>query len=552
MKMKNKLEKFIEKSQKTHGNKYDYSKVEYINSETKVCIICTEHGEFWQTPVAHVRGRGCPICSNKRRGKRTVNTENLIERCMKVHNNKYSYENTEYINAGTKICVTCPVHGDFHILPFHHLNGQGCPKCKGKNLTQDEIIAKFKKIHGDKYDYSKVIFNKMKEKVCIICPEHGEFWQTPQKHLNGQGCPKCGIEKRTSESVLPLDIYIKRANNMHNNKYDYSFVNFTSLHDKIKINCPLHGYFEQNAYDHLNGHGCPVCGQQLSLGENEISNFIKEYGFNVQTRNRNLILPYELDIYIPEKNIAIEYNGLRWHSEQFKGDKNYHVTKTEMCNKKGIKLIQIFEDEWLEHKEIVKSKIKHILDLNHILPKIYARNCIIKEINYDKAKDFLNKNHIQGFVRSSIYIGCYYQNEIISVMSFKMKAKNSNKWELTRFATDINKHCIGAGGKLFKYFIKNYNPSEVKSFADRRWTVNKDNNLYTKLGFKLDKILKPDYKYTIENINKRFHKFNFRKNALHRKYNLPLSMTENEMAKNIKAHKIWDCGLYKYIWKKED
>ena len=165
--MKDKKESFIEKSNKKHNNKYDYSKVEYINSQRKVCIICPEHGEFWQTPVAHVRGHGCPICSNKRRGKRTVNTENLINKCMKVHNNKYTYENTEYINADTKICVTCSVHGDFYILPFNHLNGQGCPKCKGRNLTQEEIIENFKKIHGDKYDYSKVEYKKSKEKDCI-------------------------------------------------------------------------------------------------------------------------------------------------------------------------------------------------------------------------------------------------------------------------------------------------------------------------------------------------------------------------------------------------
>ena len=294
--MKNKLEKFIEKSQKTHGNKYDYSKVEYINSETKVCIICPEHGEFWQTPAAHVRGRSCPKCANNSRGNKTVTIESLIKKFNLTHNGKYSYEKTDYVNANTKICVTCPIHGDFYILPFNHLRGQGCPKCKGRNLTQDELIYKFKEVHGDKYDYSKVNFSKIKEKVCIICPTHGEFWKTPQKHLSGQGCPKCGIEKRTSESVLPLDTYIKRANNTHNNKYDYSSVNFTSLHDKIKIKCPLHGYFEQNAYDHLKGHGCPVCGQQLSLGENEISNLIKEYGFNIQTRNRNLISPYELYI----------------------------------------------------------------------------------------------------------------------------------------------------------------------------------------------------------------------------------------------------------------
>ena len=189
--MKNKKEIFIEKARKKHGNKYDYSKVEYVNSKTKVCIICSKHGEFWQTPEGHIRGRSCPICSNMKRGKRTVTTENLIDRYNKVHNDKYDYSKTKYTNANTKICVTCNIHGDFYILPFNHLCGQGCPKCKGRNLSQKEVIEKFKEVHGDKYDYSKVIFTKIKEKVCIICPKHGEFFQTPQKHLYGRGCPVC-------------------------------------------------------------------------------------------------------------------------------------------------------------------------------------------------------------------------------------------------------------------------------------------------------------------------------------------------------------------------
>ena len=120
--MYNKKEKFIEKSNKKHDNKYDYSKVEYVNSKTKVCIVCPEHGEFWQTPAAHVRGNGCPECANKKRGKRTVNTENLIEKYQSIHNSKYTYEKTQYIDANTKICVTCPEHGDFYILPFNHVN----------------------------------------------------------------------------------------------------------------------------------------------------------------------------------------------------------------------------------------------------------------------------------------------------------------------------------------------------------------------------------------------------------------------------------------------
>ena len=139
-------------------------------------------------------------------------------------------------------------------------------------------------------------------------------------------------------------------------------------------------------------------------------------------------------------------------------------------------------------------------------------------------------------------------------MSFKQETKGSNKWELTRFASDYNYICCGVGGKLFNWFIKNYNPTEVKSFADRRWTLDKDNNLYTKLGFVLEKELKPDYKYYNAKVDKykRFHKFNFRKQTLHRKYGFPFTMTETEMAKELGFDRIWDCGLFKFVWASED
>lgn len=139
--MNNKKENFVKKSNKKHDNKYDYSKVEYVNSKTKVCIICPEHGEFWQTPAAHVRGNECPECANKKRGKRTINTESLIEKYQSIHNNKYTYGKTQYIDANTKICVTCPEHGDFYILPFNHLNGQGCPKCSVIKREQNKPMS---------------------------------------------------------------------------------------------------------------------------------------------------------------------------------------------------------------------------------------------------------------------------------------------------------------------------------------------------------------------------------------------------------------------------
>lgn len=177
-----------------------------------------------------------------------------------------------------------------------------------------------------------------------------------------------------------------------------------------------------------------------------------------------------------------------------------------------------------------------------------GRKCIIKEIDFETAKNFLNKNHIQGYSNTTLSIGAFCQNILIGVMSFT-KTKENNNWILNRLATDDKYICQGVGGKLFNFFIKKYKPTHIKSFADRRWTFDENNNLYVKLGFKLTKILNPDYRYIEENNQyKRIHKFNLRKKTLHNHYNLPIDITEKEMASYLKLYKIWDCGLLKFEW----
>lgn len=188
-------ETFIKKARKAHGEKYDYSKVKYEGWDKKVCIICPIHGEFWQIPSEHIRKnkpKGCPKCG--RIYAQTYNlktTEQFIKDSISVHGNKYDYSKVEYKNAITKVCIICPDHGEFWQTPNQHQQGSGCPKCAGLRITTEEWIKKAKEIHGNKYDYSKVEYRGSKEKVCIICPEHGEFWQIPYNHLNGVGCYEC-------------------------------------------------------------------------------------------------------------------------------------------------------------------------------------------------------------------------------------------------------------------------------------------------------------------------------------------------------------------------
>ena len=537
-----------------HGDEYNYSKVDFKNMNTKVCIVHKKCGnEFWQTPKNHLRGQGCPFCkSEKITAKLTKSKDDYISEANIVHNFKYDYSKLHYKKANEKVCIICPEHGEFWQCASSHLQGCGCPKCSNeensirRKSTTEEFINKAKLVHNDRYIYNKkTIYVSAKTPICIVCPEHGEFWQTPDKHLSGCGCPRCGGTKKYTTKE-----FINELKKVHGSKYEYSKVKYVDSHTKVCIICPEHGEFWTTPNVLLRGCGCPSCAHKNSKAEKEISQYIKDNTDLLVENNVRGILSNnrELDIYIPEKKIAIEYNGMRWHSEMYNTDKNYHLSKLEECNRLGIKLIQVFEAEYLLNKSIVLDKIIHNLGASNITDKIYARKCVIKEIDMGTAKNFLEKNHIQGFVHSSVYLGCYYNYELVGVMTFKRETNSSDKWELSRFSTDNTKICCGVAGKMFKHFISLYNPSEVKSFADRRWTLDKDDNLYVKLGFTLKETLKPDYRYTKSQTDY-LHKFGFRKQKLHKKYGLPLTMTETEMTEELGYYKIWDCGLFKYVWK---
>ena len=553
---------FIEKAKAVHGDKYDYSKVDYLNSSTKICIICPKHGEFWQLPSAHLRGHGCPKCAIEGGiEQQKSNTEEFIRKAREVHGDRYDYSKVNYINNHTKVCIICKKHGEFWQKPSNHLSGGNCYKC-GKesmgirqSMTKEGFIERAREVHGDKYDYAKVEYAGANTKVCIVCPEHGEFWQTPSAHINGkQGCPICGNGLKNQINKLTTESFIERAKRIHGDKYDYSKVDYVDYDTKVKIICPEHGEFWQSPDSHLQGKGCRLCNWSISQAEENLISYINNtLGIETINHDRSIISPYELDIYIPSKKIGIEYNGLFWHSEYFGKDKNYHLNKLNACIEKGIKLIQIFEDEYINKQDIVLNKIRHLLGKADANKKMYGRNCTIKEISSKESKEFLEKSHIQGFARSTIYLGAFNDGKLIGVMSFLRENNGSNNWELNRFATDNDYICCGIGGKLFKYFTRNYSPDKIKSFADRRWTVDEKNNVYIQLGFKFGSYVPPDYSYFRQKDGlTRQHKFNFRKQVLHIKYGLPLSMTENEMVKKLKCFKIWNCGLIKYVWKKED
>lgn len=264
---------FINRAIELHGEKYDYSEVEYCGFERKVRIICPEHGEFWITPHNHLNGHKCPTCS----GRQRITQEVFISRAQRIHDSRYNYSKVEYKGLSTPVCIICPVHGEFWQKPSGHLNGNGCQKCFATPKSNTaEFIQKAKAVYGEIYDYSKVVYSGNKDKVCIICPQHGEWWVTPNNFLRGSRCPECyGTPKHTKEE------FISNAEKIHGKKYNYSEVEYDGLKKKVKIICPIHGAFWQKADIHLRGGGCRKCSgteritKERFLTESQKSHTIK-------------------------------------------------------------------------------------------------------------------------------------------------------------------------------------------------------------------------------------------------------------------------------------
>lgn len=287
----------------------------------------------------------------------------------------------------------------------------------------------------------------------------------------------------------------------------------------------------------------PVEVGATSKNELEIFEFVKSIlpNENILSGDRKILNNKELDIYIPSKNIAIEYNGLYWHSELFKAN-DYHLEKTNDCTELDITLIHIFEDEWKYNREIVESRLRNLFGLNE--NKIYARKCVVREVGIKETKEFLIKNHIQGFARSTIKLGLYFEDELVSIMTFSngriiMNGKKE-ELELVRFCNKINYSVIGGASKLFKAFLKQYNPKKVISYADKRWSVG---NLYKTIGFKEIHDSKPNYWYI--NGDLREYRFKFRKSELI-KNGFDGNKTEHQIMMERKIFRIYDCGSIRF------
>lgn len=486
--------------------------------------------------------RRCPICVRHKH----KTPYNVIYKLFSDIGARIIYpteqEYDKFKTKTEKIEYEC-INGHLHSirLGMFKKTGSTCPECFKLRVRMDyDIIVKDFHSKGYKITYpAKDEYDAAyKQKIEYECPNGHRHSIRYSDFKNGHGCPECaGLLKHEYDNVKKS--FMDEGYRLISTEYKNSKTN-------LEYECP-NGHKHSIRYnDWSNGVRCGVCDKsKTSIQENEVAEFIKSLGFDILENDRSVIGPLELDIVIPDKKIAIEYCGLYWHTESQGKNSSYHLNKLNLCQERGYRLITLLEDEWVFKKDIVKSRIKHILGIYDDI--IYARKCKIQPITTQDARAFIETYHIQGYTSCGIKLGIFHDIYLVGVMTFatgsisKGSKNTEGVYELSRFCTSCK--VIGGAGKLLKYFQRNYKYKELFTYADLRWS---DGNLYDSIGFRYLYNSKPNYWY-VKNEQKRYHRFNFRKNVLKDKLDtFDPNKTEYENMLLNGYNRIWDCGNMKY------
>ena len=284
-----------------------------------------------------------------------------------------------------------------------------------------------------------------------------------------------------------------------------------------------------------------------SFCEDSVADFIRTMVSGTILRSDKLIIPpQQLDIVVPDKKLAVEVNGLYWHSDAVRSDTRYHLSKTIACAKQGIQLFHIWEHEWYNKRHIVESMLRHAVGCTTSV--VHARKCKLVSVSSKDARQFLNNNHLSGYVGSKINIGLEYNNELVFMMTLSKSRYSNHEYEMYRMCSKLNTSVVGGASKAFKHFIKLYNPASVVSYSDRRWASG---NTYNKLGFSMSHHSAPNYQYFKNGSCELQSRVKFQKHKLEKL--LPVfdaSLTEVVNMRNNGYSRVWDCGNTVWVWSK--
>ena len=494
----------------------------------------------------------------------------LLAQCPAGHIYETSYT---YFNSGSR-CVYCfGIKVDYDNIR-KALEGEGF---KINNMSEDEFDITCSSGHN-----TKLTLDQYRRNVrCTFCSKyHYDFnnikielkklgYTVKGRPENWSGSKNTEIQVECSFGHVFNTYYgknikcaecikIEKYNKFKKSMEDQGYKLLTSMNDfytlknkkdpRIKFICSNGHRSKMYINNWLNGQGCGKCTLGgTSKAEKDIGLFLSKH-IKTQNGSKKIIPPYQLDIFVPEHNLAVEYNGIYYHSEKSGIPNDYHLNKTTLCKDKEIQLIHIFEDEWNNKQDIVRSMLLNKLGL--VENKIYARKCTIREIEAKIKDGFLKENHIQGHCVSSVNLGLFHEEELVSVMTFgKRKITGQEaKDELLRFCNKLNTSVVGGASRMFKFYIDAYSPDEIVSYADKRWFSGK---MYEALGFKLDHESAPNYWYIVQ--GRREHRVKYQK------HKLPALLENFDDAKtewqNMQDHgydRIWDCGNMVYEWRPVD
>lgn len=524
------ISKFIE-TVKTKINRktpnYKIIDVNYATStNVKITLKC-DIGHIYDTNWhTYSLGRRCPVCS----GRRKLTTE-VVKNYIKEQGD--TLIDSDYVNSSSKLKIKCVNNHIFNMTFNHYQQGHRCPKCHYKSckLSIEQIKNELKK---ENYELSSNSYNGNKTHITVKCPNNHIYNVRWRNFKAGARCLTCYIE-----STLLTSEYMKTK--IESAGYTLLTGNYVGSMDMLDIMCDKGHNYKTTWHTFQQGHRCPMCMNGNSNAEKNLLEKIKAMINNehkIIENDRELIKPKELDIYIPVKNLAIEYCGLYWHSSNFV-ETNYHRKKLDACLKNNTRLITIFEDEWLNKEDVCLSRIRQAL---HIQTKrIYARKCDVKIISNKIANLFFEKYHLQGKTRQKIAFGLYYKSELIQVASIGSLSRrhvSKNTLELKRLCNKADYSVVGGASKLFKkcinYGLEN-NYDIIRSYNDLRWGQYYE-NIYKKLGF----IKTHETKYTPHYVLKsiRIRNQSLRKTREEKKS----SKTEWELRKKQGYLRIFDCG----------
>lgn len=558
------------------GDAYDYSKFQYLGSTIKTTVTCKKHGDFSTKPTYLVNGNGCPACGKEKvlatAERKKLGWEGFVRKARELHGDLYEYPEQEYIGNKNKVQIICRKHGAFWQKPNGHLLGRGCPECAndGKRtrnalvsaLVKEGLLARLQKVNRA-WEYDLRTFAGMEKPMRCVCPTHGEFFAWPNNLLKNSGCRGCGelkLQAHMLERRLTLEEVELRGQSVYGDLFEYHRVEHSEKGAMVFGRCTKHNVeWRQAAEGYAVYNPCGLCTRHLSKGEQQVFDFLSNLT-KAETRNRTILKPKELDIYLPERKLAVEYCGEYWHSagskEEERKTRKKHIEKYLACKEQGVRLITLWESEWKERNYAIRRLLRNAVGKSK--GKLMARKCELRKATAAEARAFYDRYHPQGGAGAGEHYALFWKGKMVACMRFVLGANDRGAaakdrvWTLGRYATRIT--VAGAASRLFKAFVTEFNPPEVKSFSDNRFF---DGGMYAQLGFVLEEEVSEDYVVWSPKIGirpkphyqRRMLPKRLEEHGVAEQFNPETDpRTEAEMTYLMGARRLYDCGKKRWLW----